>query len=44
MKFIINREQLLKPLQQVSNPLSGRNLLPILGNILLQVIEKKLFL
>ncbi|MXP67633.1 DNA polymerase III subunit beta [Pantoea sp. Aalb] len=37
MKFIIEREQILKPLQQVSNPLSGRPKLPILGNLLLQV-------
>jgi len=39
MKFIVEREQLLKPLQQVSSPLGGRPTLPILGNILLQVTE-----
>ncbi|MGG4664909.1 DNA polymerase III subunit beta [Providencia vermicola] len=39
MKFIIEREQLLKPLQQVSGPLGGRPTLPILGNLLLQVKE-----
>ncbi|MBS9436772.1 DNA polymerase III subunit beta [Photorhabdus noenieputensis] len=44
MKFIIEREQLLKPLQQVSSPLSGRPTLPILGNLLLQVTEGSLLL
>lgn len=36
MKFTINREQLLKPLQYVVGALSNRPALPILGNILLQ--------
>ncbi|WP_392566029.1 DNA polymerase III subunit beta [Utexia brackfieldae] len=44
MKFIIDREKLLKPLQQVSAPLSSRPTLPILGNILLQVSENTLSL
>lgn len=44
MKFIIEREQLLKPLQQVSSPLGGRPTLPILGNLLLQVSEETLSL
>ncbi|WP_434526300.1 DNA polymerase III subunit beta [Photorhabdus asymbiotica] len=44
MKFIIEREQLLKPLQQVSSPLGGRPTLPILGNLLLQVTESSLLL
>lgn len=39
MKFIIEREHLLKPLQQVSSPLGGRLSLPILSNLLLQVTE-----
>ncbi|WP_348666343.1 DNA polymerase III subunit beta [Arsenophonus symbiont of Ornithomya chloropus] len=39
MKFTIEREQLLKPLQQVSNSLSGRAILPILNHILLKVNE-----
>ncbi|RRQ76621.1 DNA polymerase III subunit beta, partial [Streptomyces griseofuscus] len=39
MKFIVERERLLKPLQQVSSPLGGRPTLPILGNLLLQVDE-----
>lgn len=44
MKFTIEREQLLKPLQQVSGPLGGRPTLPILGNLLLQVKEGALLL
>lgn len=44
MKFIIEREKLLKPLQQVSSPLGGRPTLPILGNVLLQVSEGDLAL
>ncbi|AKZ65729.1 DNA polymerase III subunit beta [Candidatus Palibaumannia cicadellinicola] len=44
MKFIIERKNLLKPLQQVSSRLSGRNHLPILGNILVHVTEQYLFL
>ena len=39
MKFTVEREHLLKPLQQVSGPLGGRPTLPILGNLLLQVTE-----
>ncbi len=44
MKLIVERERLLKPLQQVSNPLRGRPTRPILGNLLLQVIEGYLLL
>lgn len=44
MKFIVEREHLLKPLQQVSNTLGGRPSLPILGNLLLQVTENYLLL
>lgn len=44
MKFIIEREKLLKPLQQVSSPLGGRPTLPILGNLLIQVTEGNLAL
>ncbi|MRT02513.1 DNA polymerase III subunit beta [Ewingella americana] len=44
MKFIVEREHLLKPLQQVSSPLGGRPTLPILGNLLLQVTEGSLLL
>ncbi|MFT4465497.1 MAG: DNA polymerase III subunit beta [Sodalis sp. (in: enterobacteria)] len=44
MKFTVEREHLLKPLQQVSSPLGGRSTLPILGNLLLQVTEDRLLL
>lgn len=44
MKFIVKREFLLKPLQQVSSPLSSRLSLPILGNLLLQVTDSFLLL
>lgn len=37
MKFTINRQLLIKPLQQVSGALGGRPALPILGNVLLKV-------
>lgn len=41
MKFIIERQHLLKPLQQVSSSLvGGRPTLPILGHLLLQVTEE----
>lgn len=42
MKFIIDREKLIKPLQLVSAPLSSRPTLPILGNLLLHVGENVL--
>lgn len=41
MKFTIEREQLLKPLQQVCGLLSSRPALPILGNVLLQINEQQ---
>ncbi|SBT82071.1 DNA polymerase III subunit beta [secondary endosymbiont of Trabutina mannipara] len=45
MKFIIKREHLIKPLQQVSNTLGVRRpLLPILNNILLQINKDNLLL
>ncbi|WP_127959593.1 DNA polymerase III subunit beta [Serratia microhaemolytica] len=44
MKFIVEREHLLKPLQQVSSPLGGRPASPILGHLLLQVTEGTLLL
>ncbi|CUX97122.1 DNA polymerase III subunit beta [Candidatus Hoaglandella endobia] len=44
MKFIIEREHILKPLQQVSGLLGGRLKLPILKNLLLQVTEDRLLL
>lgn len=39
MKFSIQRSHLLKPLQQVSGALGGRPTLPILGNLLLKVMD-----
>ncbi len=44
MKFIIEREYLLKPLQKVCSPLSHRPTLPILSHVLLQVTEGLLLL
>jgi DNA polymerase-3 subunit beta len=37
MKFVVNREALLKPLQQVTGVVERRQTLPILSNVLLQV-------
>ena len=37
MKFSINREQLLKPLQQVASVVERRQTLPVLSNVLLEV-------
>ena len=42
MKFSIERNHLLKPLQQVSGALGGRPTLPILGNLLLKVEDNRL--
>ncbi|TGE30196.1 DNA polymerase III subunit beta, partial [Salmonella enterica subsp. enterica serovar Poona] len=39
MKFPVEREHLLKPLQQVSGPLGGRPTLPIRGHLLLPVAD-----
>lgn len=44
MKFITIREQLLKPLQQVSNLLSGKPIIPILSNILLKINKDILYI
>ncbi len=44
MKFTIERNHLLKPLQQVSGVLGGRPTLPVLGNLLLKVEQNKLSL
>lgn len=44
MKYIIERDKLIKPLQVASAPLSNRPSLPILGNILLQVSNNILHL
>lgn len=37
MQFIVSREHLLKPLQQVCGVLSSRPNFPILNNVLLQI-------
>ncbi len=42
MSFIVAREQLLKPLQQVCGVLSSRPNIPVLSNVLLQVSTDKL--
>lgn len=39
MKFAINREQLLRPLQQVAGAVERRSNLPILGNMLIEVSD-----
>ncbi|MFB6421716.1 MAG: DNA polymerase III subunit beta [Candidatus Malihini olakiniferum] len=44
MKFIVEREYLLKPLQQVSGSLGIRPAMPILGNLLLHVTDSVLWL
>lgn len=44
MKFIINREQLLTPLQQIVSVIEKRQTMPILSNVLIVVSEKKLIL
>jgi DNA polymerase-3 subunit beta len=42
MKFSIQRETLLKPLQQVTGVVERRQTLPILGNVLLNATQKDL--
>jgi len=44
MKFSVNREVLLKPLQQVSGVVERRQTLPVLANVLMQVTENELAL
>ncbi len=44
MKFTLNREQLVGPLQLVSGAVERRPTLPILGNILLKVDGRRLWL
>ena len=44
MKFSINREQLLKPLQQVAAVVERRQTLPVLSNVLLEVASGRLSL
>jgi len=42
MKFVVNREALIRPLQQVTGVVERRQTLPILSNVLLQVSEDTL--
>ena len=42
MKFSVNREALLKPLQQVTGVVERRQTLPVLSNVLLQVDSNQL--
>ncbi|MDH2997704.1 DNA polymerase III subunit beta [Pasteurellaceae bacterium LFhippo2] len=44
MQFIITREQLLKPLQQVCGVLTSRPTLPVINNILLEIEGNRLSL
>ncbi len=44
MKFSINREQLLKPLQQVAAVVEKRQTLPVLSNVLMEVGDGQLSL
>ena len=42
MKFTINREVLLAPLQQIVSVIEKRQTMPILSNVLLQLDERSL--
>jgi DNA polymerase-3 subunit beta len=44
MKFIINREELLIPLQQIVSVIEKRQTMPILSNVLIVVEEESLYL
>lgn len=44
MKFSINREQLVKPLQQVTSVVEKRQTLPVLSNVLMEVKDARLVL
>lgn len=44
MKFHINREQLVKPLQQVASVVEKRQTLPVLSNVLMEVKDQQLVL
>ncbi len=44
MKFIINRDQLLTPLQQIVSVIEKRQTMPILSNVLLQVSDSHLIM
>ncbi len=44
MKFIINREQLLPPLQQIVGVIEKRQTMPVLSNVLMQLDDQQLTL
>ncbi|PPI87654.1 DNA polymerase III subunit beta [Candidatus Pantoea edessiphila] len=44
MKFIIEREKIIKPLQQISSPLNNRPIQPVLRNILIEINDQFLVL
>ncbi|MEI6706960.1 MAG: DNA polymerase III subunit beta [Methylococcales bacterium] len=44
MKFIINREQLLTPLQQIVSVIEKRQTMPILANVLINIANDELIL
>ncbi len=44
MKFIINREHLLTPLQKIVSVIEKRQTMPILSNVLISLVENKLVL
>ena len=44
MKFIINREQLLTPLQQIVSVIEKRQTMPILANVLISIANDELIL
>lgn len=44
MKYIINREQILGPLQQIVSVIEKRQTMPILSNVLMNVTENQLVL
>ena len=44
MKFTVSREKFLKALQKVNNTIGSRNTLPILGNVLIEAKDSRIFL
>ena len=44
MKFIINREEILTPLQQIVSVIEKRQTMPILSNVLMVIDDKRLIL
>ena len=44
MKFIINREEILTPLQQIVSVIEKRQTMPILSNVLIVIDEDQLIL